>query len=190
MRLPPIQAEWLELPDDELGIRLLAWWIGAEAERKGIDPSAIPDAIAKQIIEATKGMDTDKAQYAALEKALIKAAAGDLAKAGALFRGYMHIGADAMATTDMLSSLSEDTKRGIKVRRGARIGHESIHGTPEEKETNRRKYLDLLDETKQSNPKLTGQSLHKAAAKKSSQALGKKVSYKTFERAEKKESGK
>jgi 2-methylisocitrate lyase-like PEP mutase family enzyme len=31
--LPPIQAEWLELPDDELDIRLLAWWIGAQTKQ-------------------------------------------------------------------------------------------------------------------------------------------------------------
>jgi hypothetical protein len=184
MRLPPIQAEWLELPDDELGIRLLAWWIGAQAERKGIAPTSIPEHVAEQIIEGTKGIDTDQVQHVALEKALIKAASGELAKAGALFRGYMLIGADTKAATDMLSSLSEDTKRGIKVRRSARLGHESIHGTPVEKETKRRQQLDLIDKIRADNPGASDNKVYELAAATTLEVSGKKVPAKAFYRAE------
>ncbi len=180
-------AEWIDLPVDELGLRLLAWWIAAQAERKGIDPTAIPEHIAEQIIIATRGMDGDQAHIAALEKALIKAAQGEFAKAGTLLHGYMQIGAESMAAADLISNLEPDTKRGGKVRRGAKRGHELVHGDSVTKETRRRQYLDLMDEIKAKNPCLTGQSLHKAAEKQSSKVLGKRVSYKTFERTEKNE---
>lgn len=187
MRLPPIPSEWIDLPDDELGLKLLAWWIAAQAEIKGIDPTAIPEHIAEKIIIATQGMDTDQAHNAALEKALIKAALGDLAKAGSLFRGYMLIGANAMATADILSNIPEDTRRGTKVRRSATLGHEAIYGTPVEKETKRRQRLDLLDEIRRCNPDASNRKIYEIAEASSLECLGEKLSYKAFERAENKE---
>ena len=99
MELPPFPVEWLDLPDDKLGIHLFNWWIGFQAERKGILPGAVTQEIAEKIRAATLGMDTDDARYTALEKALRRVAT-DVAGGGRLFRAHMRQGALHLAARD------------------------------------------------------------------------------------------
>lgn len=58
MKLQPFKAEWLELPDDEVGKHLLDLWIAYQAERKGISSDAVPREIEDKIVTATLGLDS------------------------------------------------------------------------------------------------------------------------------------
>jgi hypothetical protein len=92
MALPvfPI-VESLSLSDERLGARMLAWYIGAIADKLGIDPNTPGFADAVKLNVPT--VEAKHAEGAALEKALRLAAGGELTKAGTLFREIMHGGA-------------------------------------------------------------------------------------------------
>jgi transposase len=50
-----------------------------------------------------------------------------------------------------------------------------------------RKRLDLIDEVRNDNPEASSRKVHEIAELLSEERFGEKVSYKTFERAEKKQ---
>jgi hypothetical protein len=88
MALPPFPTEALDLPDDELGKYILAWWAAYQLECKGIPYQAADEEILEKIRIGTLGMDSDNAELSALEKSLRLAASGDVTRAGKLFRQY------------------------------------------------------------------------------------------------------
>jgi len=93
MTLPAFPPEFLDLPDEELGGRLLAWWIAYQAEERGIPIDAITEDVAERIRAASVDMNIDSAAHVSLEKALRLAAGGDFARAGKLLRQRMLDGA-------------------------------------------------------------------------------------------------
>src|SRR5262249_44868989 len=100
MELPSFPIEFLDLPDDQLGLHLFAWWVGFQAENKGVPLDKIPEDFVEQLRVATLGIDTDDARYTAVEKALRLVASGDAARGGKLFRGLMHDTALHLAALD------------------------------------------------------------------------------------------
>lgn len=100
MELPPFPMEKLDLPDDQLGLHLFAWWIGYQADRQGIPLGGVTQEIAEAIRVATLEIDTDEAGYVPLNNALRRVAKGDAAGAGKLFRNSLHEGAIRLAALD------------------------------------------------------------------------------------------
>ncbi len=183
-----MQENDFALPDDELGRSILDYWIAGQAEANGLDPWNLPRSYVDQVIQTTKLLPDDCPDAdGSLLLVLRLAANGHFEAAGKKLKAFMSKNANFMAAVDMVSSMDEDTRRGVKVRRSARIGHEVVHGNPVEKETQRRKYLDLLDEIRRENPTVSNRKVHEIAEAKSMEKFGKKVSYKAFERAEKAE---
>ncbi|MCX7066270.1 MAG: hypothetical protein NTW85_01000 [Methylococcales bacterium] len=192
-RLPPMAVKYFALPDDELGKLVLGWWIMAQAEANGINVQNNPQAkqaYGERVVELTQQLPDDHAddKNALLFLAIRLAAQGKFVAAGKKFKAYTSQTSEHMALMDMVSSMDEDTKRGVKTRRSARLGHESIYGNPVEKETRLRKYLDLIDEVRRGNPEASNRKVYELAEAQSEVLFGKKVSYKAFERAEKKKS--
>lgn len=192
-RLPPMAVEHFVLPDDELGKLVLGWWIMAQAEANGINIQNNPQAkqaYGERVVKLTQQLPDDHAddKNALLFLAIRLAAQGKFAAAGKKLKAYTRQTSEHIALLDMVSSMDEDTKRGVKTRRSARLGHESIYGNPVEKETRLRKYLDLIDEVRRGNPEASKRKVYELAEAQSEELLGDKVSYKTFERAEKKKS--
>lgn len=189
MRLPPIREKILDLPYEELGKLMLDYWIAAQAESAGLDPLNIQQGYGEKITELTKQLpdDYESNNNDSLLLALRLAANGKFESAGKKFKLYMDQSSEIMKMADMVSSMDEDTSRGVKVRRSARIGHEAINGTPVEKEAMHRKRLDLIDEVRNDNPEASSRKVHEIAELLSEERFGEKVSYKTFERAEKKQ---
>jgi hypothetical protein len=190
-RLPPMAVEHFVLPDDELGKLVLGWWIMAQAEANGINVQNNPQAkqaYGERVVELTQQLPDDHAddKDALLFLALRLAAQGKFEVAGKKLKAYTSQTSEHIALLDMVSSMDEDTKRGVKTRRSARLGHESIYGNPVEKETRLRKYLDLIDEVRCGNPEASKRKVYELAEAHSEELFGIKVSYKTFERAEKK----
>jgi len=184
------QPEWLDLPDYELGDLIIRLFIICNAEAAGLSPTNIPTAYAEGITSVVQNLPDDYDGIGigneALFMALRLAGHGNFESAGKKLRAFMERGAMDMARIDMLASLEEDTKRGIKVRRSARLGGEAVHGDPVKVAERSRDRLNLIDDIRRNNPHLSNQSVHKLAESKSVKVLGEKVGYKTFERAENK----
>jgi hypothetical protein len=190
-RLPPMLVEHFALPDEELGKLVLGWWIMAQAEANGINVKNNPQAkqaYGEKVVELTQQLPDDHAddKNALLFLALRLAAQGKFEAAGKKLKAYTSQTSEHIALLDMVSSMDEDTKRGVKTRRSAKLGHESIYGNPVEKETRRRKHLDLIDKIRRGNPEASKRKVYELAEAHSEELLGDKISYKTFERAEKK----
>jgi hypothetical protein len=191
-RLPPMAVEHFALPDDELGKLVLGWWIMAQAEANGVNIQNNPQAkqtYGERVVELTQQLPDDHAddKDALLFLALRLAAQGKFEAAGKKLKAYTSQASEHMALMDMVSSMDEDTKRGVKTRRSAKLGHEFTHGDAVEKEMKRRKYLDLLDNIRRDKPEASNRKIYEIAEAQSIELFGSKVSYKTFERAEKKE---
>ena len=187
MRVPPLPIESLDKSDELLGQDLLDWWIAGVLEANEIDPYTAPLEIQESVVRETMKLDSDNAEIIALEKAIIKAASFEYAKAGALLRGFMGNGSYFMKMQETISNLDEAAKCGLKVLNAAKLGHEKTHGTEVEKETKRRQYLDLIDEVRRSTPDASDNKVYKKASALSAERfnLAKPISYKTFSRAEK-----
>lgn len=80
--------------DEELGAALLRLWVAHQAARKGANP--LSAQVAGAIRAATSGMDGDNARNAAVEKALKRAAQGDVKGAGKILREHLIAGAKAL----------------------------------------------------------------------------------------------
>jgi len=184
-----MQKQGFDLPNEELGKLILGYWIAGQAESFGFDPLNIPPSFGERIVEITQQLPDDYAsdENDSLMLALRLAANGHFEAAGKKLKASVSKNTYFMAAVDMVSSMDEDTRRGVKVRRSAKIGHEVVHGNAAEKETQRRKYLDLLDEIRRENPTAKPTKVYVIAEAESMEKLGKKVCYKTFERAEKAE---
>ena len=92
MEVPLLQqfrVEWLDLPLDQLGARLLTEWACYQAARMGIAPHEITPDILQKIRATTLDMDTNDPRFFGLEKPLKRACSGDAAEAGRLFREHM-----------------------------------------------------------------------------------------------------
>jgi len=188
-----MSVEHFSLPDEELGKLVFDWWIMAQAEANEINVQNNPQAkqaYSERVVELTLQLPDDHADNkdTLLFLALRLAAQGKFEAAGKKFNAYTSQTSEYMALMDMVSSMDEDTKRGVKTRRSARLGHESIYGNPVEKETRLRKYLDLIDEMRRGNPEASKRKVYELAEAQSEELFGIKVSYKTFERAEKRKS--
>lgn len=97
-----LTPEDLKLPDEELGALLLAIFMVGEAEIRGIPPYEVDFEFASWVIERLADIETDRADLAALEKALHKAAAGETALAGRLLRSFVTSKALNVAKTNLL----------------------------------------------------------------------------------------
>lgn len=188
--LSVFKSEWLCEPDDELGKLLLSHYIAANAQGAGLDPLDVPLEYAERVVELIQKLPDDHAteENDSLFLAIRLAAHGNWASAGKKFRNFMENGARRRAAMDMLASLDDDTKSGIKIRRSAKLGHEITWGTPEKKEDRRQARLALLEEIRRDNPEVSKRKSYELAAVISKDRLGEELSYKAFERAENKSS--
>jgi len=180
MRLPPLTTDNLLLPDEELGALFLGICIASNAEERGCHPSKIVELL-QQYPD-----DLDTIHNDTLIVTLRMAANGNFAAAGKRLKLLRERDAAIMAAFDMVSSMDEDTKRGVKTRRSARRGHETLYGDPVEKQITNNQRLDLLDEIRRENPTLLKNRVHEIAEALSEERLGKKVNSKTFQRLEQK----
>ncbi len=89
MSLPIFPTELLELPDEELGFHLMAYWSVHHAEKLNIPTHLINLDFFKLILEQSLKMDTDNIEHIALEKAIVYIAKGEVARGGKLFREHM-----------------------------------------------------------------------------------------------------
>lgn len=112
MGLAPFPVEYLDLPDDQLGMHVFDWWACYQAERRGIPPSEVTKEMVEEIRVATVGMDSNDVRVIPLEKALRRVAIGDAAGGGKLFRALMHDGAVTM-TLDGLADQAILRKRQV-----------------------------------------------------------------------------
>jgi hypothetical protein len=101
MELPPFDMKKaLKLADADLARYVMGYLIASEAEESGIPLNEIPHDFATRVVHAALTAEADTARGAALEKALRKAASGDLASAGKLLREYLSEGAIHLAALD------------------------------------------------------------------------------------------
>jgi hypothetical protein len=186
-KILPLQAEHFELPDEDLGKLILGLWIMNRAEVCGIDPQNIPPEAARIIVEATQKLPDDNvsSELDTLFLSVRLAANGKFEAAGKKLKSYVHHRAEYAALRHIASNLDDDSRRGAKMRLGVSNSHTKTYGDEVEKETMRRKCLNLMADIRKSNPSLKPQSVHKRAEAKSEAALGKKFCYKTFERIDK-----
>lgn len=119
--LPPFPADAINLPADELGGLLFGYYIAAQASECGIPANAIPEDFAERVRQKALALDEASARNAALEKALRKAAEGDFAAAGNLFRDHMLRGAGDLKLIPIgiarLTQAAHFGRKGAKVSR-------------------------------------------------------------------------
>jgi hypothetical protein len=100
MNIEMFPLEGLELPDDELGYHLLAFWAGYHAEKQNIPIHDITFDFVEAIRSQSLKMDTDNVEQVALEKAIKLIAGGEPARGGKLFREHMKKRATFIAALD------------------------------------------------------------------------------------------
>lgn len=104
MKLPIFNAEWLNLPDIDLGKIVLSQFIAANAESIGLDILNIPEAYAARIVELVQQLpdeyDYGGAENAALFLAMRLAAHGKFELAGIRFRDFWTNGVRVMGAID------------------------------------------------------------------------------------------
>ena len=100
MDLPPIPPEYLDLPDEDLGLQIWAWWVTAQLGKSGISQGNLTPEIAENIRVLTLQFDTDTEAVAGLEKALKVIAQGDTARGGKIARQYVQNMANHIAALD------------------------------------------------------------------------------------------
>lgn len=94
----PVAA--LEKSDQELGVYLFGCYVGAVAQKHGILLDQITQEFVETVRQNVLNEETTTAENAALEKALHKAANGDVLTAGKIFREFMENGAIFRAALD------------------------------------------------------------------------------------------
>lgn len=91
---------------------MLAIFMTDEAKKRGISPDALDFDFAVWVIERLTEIETDRADLAALQKALNKAAVGETALAGRLLRDLMVNNACNAATANLLVREIQNKLRG------------------------------------------------------------------------------
>lgn len=104
-------TELVKLSDYDLGMWLVASWIGFQAAKAGMKPEAISEEWALGIVEASAAMDSESVENAALESMFRKACGGDPWAAGRMLRSYLWDGAETMVSEKYADA-------GIKLARG------------------------------------------------------------------------
>ena len=133
MALPPFPADALDLPDYNLGALLLGYFIMVQAHDLGFPIDQIPDEFAERVRQYVLTIETETASNAAVEKALHKAASGDVEAAGKFLREHMNDGAVAMKFIPIGISKSAQAKE---------FGRKGAEGNKKEGEGNRQTVLD------------------------------------------------
>ena len=100
MKIPPLSAEDLNRPDDELGKLLLGWYVFAEAEKRGTRPDEVSEEFTRHVISLVPQIEATAARLTTIEKVLRKAAAGEFTTAGRLLKEHMLDSAFDMAARD------------------------------------------------------------------------------------------
>lgn len=109
-----LTPEDLQLPDEEMGIRLLSLFMVGEAKNQGIPPDEIGDDFAVWVIERLPDIETDRHDLSTIEKALRKAASGETSLAGRLLRDHVVNNAINAATVNRLVTEMQNKLRGPK----------------------------------------------------------------------------
>ena len=115
-----LTPEDLQLPDEELGIRLLSICIAAEAVTRGIPLNEITVEnefavkFASWVLEKLPDLESDRHDLATIEKALRKAAGGQTELAGRLLRDHVVNNALNVATVNRLVAEMQSKLRGPK----------------------------------------------------------------------------
>ena len=85
----PFRVEWLDLPDDQLGARLLTEWACYRLMKNGVLPQPVTPELLQKIRDETLAVDDDDPRFLGLGKALHLVCGGEAARGGKLFREYM-----------------------------------------------------------------------------------------------------
>jgi len=110
-RRPPV--ELLQIRDDQqLGFDLWNWWRALVTEVKGISLEEVTEDEFELITKDTLALDTDSPYSVGLEKALKRAAAGQFADAGRLWRKDSDRGANHLAAIAAAQNEHETRMRG------------------------------------------------------------------------------
>ena len=191
-QIPLFRPEWLDLSDADLGRKLLGNFIEAQAYADGLDPKGITQEYAERIMAISQQLPDDHStpENDSLLLAIRLSARGNFESAGKKLRAFMKTQSEVLALKDMLSNLTDDQKRGIKVRRSAKRGHEMIHGDEVTKEEKRESYRLLLAEIRKENPGLSNNRVYQIASSMAPERLNEVVSYKAFDRLEKRDRNK
>lgn len=185
-----LRLEALELPDEKLGLQLAGYWVLMHAENAGIDPLNISREATEVILEATKGLPDNhvRSELDSLLLAVRLAARGNFESAGKKLKAHIKSQAQHRVALDLASNMDDNARRGAKVRRAAKKGHEQVYGNPVEKRIRIDSYRLLLDEIRREHPSIkSNRKIYEIAEAFSEERFGKRVSYKAFERAEKKQ---
>lgn len=105
--------ELVKLPDEDLGQWLVTAWLAFQADKAGIDRSAIPREWATQLVEKSSKMDSDSVANSSLESMFRKACAGDVASAGRMLRTYLISRAEAVVR-DKYAGIGIEHAKGRK----------------------------------------------------------------------------
>jgi hypothetical protein len=116
-KLPLFPVEALELPDEELGIYMLSWWVAYLANTRGIQPEEVTSEMVENIRTLSLDMDTDSEDVISLEKALRLAASGEVVRAGKIFRDRQSNRAINLAAMDeAITGRRKQTERARRPR--------------------------------------------------------------------------
>ena len=139
------KEEWLNLSDEQLGIRLLSSWIAFQANLLGASSFEEVSGNSASIIADIARLNIDNIKNLAIEKALKFIIEGNPSRGGAMFREYLMESAKDL-------HIQELARKGEKFRPARKLGSLS----------EKTKYIYKLVEN---NPDLTAKGLYKIADK-------------------------
>lgn len=115
---------WLRLPDDRLGLLLLAQFAAERARAFGLPIERVDEAFIERVRQHVLTLRAETADTAALELALHAVASGDPVRAGRLYRELLQSGAQAAAWENIarreLTQKASARSRGGKARVGVK----------------------------------------------------------------------
>ena len=101
MRCPTFPSDAVRtLPDRELGVLLLNHFVETQAYDLGMSADAIDETFVDRVRQHLLSSEAERVENAGLEKALHRAARGDLERAGKIFRDHMNVSSFNMAAFD------------------------------------------------------------------------------------------
>ena len=114
--------------DERAGKILLGYWIGFQAELRGIDPATVPRNWAETLVSASRQLDTDELQTLPVTKAVRLASDGEWTRAGKLLRQIIDDGAIAAQNSKFARAhIRFYEKQRVSANRGTKVRLENAN---------------------------------------------------------------